>query len=197
MSNKRSAPIKRILIYGDSNVWGENFIGARVRYSDRWTNRLRKDLRGKARVIADGLPGRVAGEFRTDKPHKNGKATFAKSLSDAGPLDLIIVALGTNDLQQRFERTASDIIDDLLSYKTTSLVPIVYILPPNFQVDASPEFTETSEKLRQELLRHQNELGGSIELPKLPLSDGIHFSPQGQRQVPNIVRKMLRLYMEL
>ncbi len=90
MSNKLSAPIKRILIYGDSNVWGENFIGARVRYSDRWANRLRKDLRGKARVIADGLPGRVAGEFRTDKPHKNGKATFAKSLSDAGPLDLII-----------------------------------------------------------------------------------------------------------
>ena len=96
------------------------------------------------------MPGRVAGEFRTDKPHKNGKATFAKSLSDAGPLDLIIVALGTNDLQQRFERTASDIIDDLLSYKTTSLVPIVYILPPNFQVDA---LARNSPKLQKNFVK--------------------------------------------
>ncbi len=58
--------MKRILIYGDSNVYGDNFSDARIRYSDRWVNRLARSLHGKAQFVVDGACGRVAGDFRKD-----------------------------------------------------------------------------------------------------------------------------------
>lgn len=186
---------KRVFIYGDSNVWGDTFGGPRVRYSDRWVNRLKRELRGKARIIADGLSGRVAGEFCEAKPYKNGKQAFTKALQQAGDLDTIIIALGTNDLQQQYGRTAQAIIQDLIDYqKLTHGANIIYILPPAFSTgeDSGPEFTEQSEAIRQEILQNKEALGEYIELPFIPLSDGIHFSAKGHRLVARVVKQALK-----
>lgn len=75
MSKKQTTTAKRILIYGDSNVWGANFTSKRIRYSDRWVNRLGRALRGREQVTADGVRGRVAGDFRTDKPTRQERLT--------------------------------------------------------------------------------------------------------------------------
>lgn len=187
----------RILIYGDSNVWGENFSGARIKYSGRWVNKLSLSMRKKAHIIADGVTGRVAGDFRTDKPQKNGKTTFVSVLQRTNP-DIIIVALGTNDLQQRFNRSAANIIDDLLSYKKAARnARIIYLLPPPFDTgeQSGPEFTEQSEHIRQGLLQASDKLGDCIELPQLPLSDGLHFSLRGHQMVSRIVKKALESYL--
>lgn len=61
---------QRILIYGDSNVWGARFGGSRIPYSRRWANQVRRMLRRRVDIVVDGVCGRVAGSFRTDKPHK-------------------------------------------------------------------------------------------------------------------------------
>ena len=156
MSSDRA--MKRVFIYGDSNVWGDTFVGPRVRYSDRWVNRLKRELRGKARIIADGLSGRVAGDLCKAKPYKNGKQAFTKALQQAGNLDTIIIALGTNDLQQQYGRTAQAIIQDLIEYqKLAHGTNIIYILPPAFSTgeDSGPEFTEQSEAIRQEILQRR------------------------------------------
>lgn len=198
MSKKQTTTAKRILIYGDSNVWGANFASKRIRYSDRWVNRLGRALRGRAQVTADGVRGRIAGDFRTDKPHKNGLSTFTTALQKADNFDLIIIALGTNDLQQRFARTPEDIVRDLLEYRNLAgETPIIYILPPYFDTsdNSGYEFTDASEQLRQKLLQRKKELGNYIELPKLPLSDGLHFSPLGHYQVFKIVREVLKSYI--
>lgn len=190
----RTERSKRILIYGDSNVWGDNFVGSRIRHSDRWVNRLARALRGKARIIADGVCGRVAGDFCADKPHKNGKSAFAAALQQAGTVDIVIIALGTNDLQQKYQRTSQHIIDDLLMYqKLAPKADIVYLLPPPFSTgeDSGPEFTAQSERVRQEILKNKDALGSSIQLPPLPLSDGIHFSPKGHRLLARLVKNML------
>ena len=131
--NQTTSSIKRIFIYGDSNVWGDNFVGSRVRYSDRWVNRLKRELRGKAHIIADGVPGRIAGDFCKAKPHKNGKQAFTKALQQAGNVDIIIIALGTNDLQQQYGRTARTIIQDLTDYqKLVDSADVICLLPPAF-----------------------------------------------------------------
>lgn len=198
MSKKQAPAAKRILIYGDSNVWGANFASKRIHYSDRWVNRLDRTLRGRAQVTADGVRGRVAGDFRTDKPHKNGLSTFTTALQKADNFDLIIIALGTNDLQQRFARTPEEIVRDLLEYRNLAgKTPIIYILPPCFDTsdNSGYEFTDASEQLRQKLLQRKKELGNYIELPKLPLSDGLHFSPLGHYQVFKIVREVLKSYI--
>lgn len=187
--------MKRIFIYGDSNVWGDSFVGSRVRYSDRWVNRLKRELRGKAHIIADGLSGRVAGDFCKAKPYKNGKQAFTKALQQAGNVDTIIIALGTNDLQQQYGRTAQAIIQDLIEYqKLAHSATVIYILPPAFSTgeDSGPEFTEQSEAIRQEILQNKEALGEYIELPFIPLSDGIHFSAKGHRLVARVVKQALK-----
>ena len=187
--------MKRIFIYGDSNVWGDSFVGSRVRYSDRWVNRLKRELRGKAHIIADGLSGRVAGDFCKVKPYKNGKQAFAKALQRAGNVDIIIIALSTNDLQQQYGRTAQAVIHDLTDYqKLAHGANIIYILPPAFSTgeDSGPEFTEQSEEIRQEILRDKDSLGEYMELPLMPLSDGIHFSAKGHRLLARIVKNALK-----
>ena len=187
--------MKRIFIYGDSNVWGDSFVGSRVRYSDRWVNRLKRELRGKAHIIADGLSGRVAGDFCKAKPYKNGKHTFAEALQQASNVDIVIIALGTNDLQQQYGRTAQAIIHDLTDYqKLADSADVIYLLPPAFSTgeDSGPEFTEQSEEIRQEILRDKDSLGEYIELPLMPLSDGIHFSAKGHRLLARIVKNALK-----
>ena len=186
---------KRVFIYGDSNVWGDSFVGSRVRYSDRWVNRLKRELRGKAHIIADGLSGRVAGDFCKVKPYKNGKHTFAEALQQAGNVDIVIIALGTNDLQQQYNRTAQAIIHDLTDYqKLADSADVICLLPPAFSTgeDSGPEFTEQSEEIRQEILRDKDSLGEYIELPLMPLSDGIHFSAKGHRLLARIVKNALK-----
>ena len=186
---------KRVFIYGDSNVWGDTFVGPRVRYSDRWVNRLKRELRGKAHIIANGLSGRVAGDSCKAKPYKNGKHTFAEALQQAGNVDIVIIALGTNDLQQQYGRTAQAIIHDLTDYqKLADSADVIYILPPAFSTgeDSGPEFTEQSEAIRQEILQNKEALGEYIELPFIPLSDGIHFSAKGHRLVAHTVKQALK-----
>lgn len=193
--NQTTSSIKQIFIYGDSNVWGDSFVESRVRYSDRWVNRLKRELRGKAHIIADGLSGRVAGDFCKVKPYKNGKQAFAKALQRAGNVDIIIIALGTNDLQQQYGRTAQTIIQDLTDYqKLADSADVIYLLPPAFSTgeDSGPEFTEQSEEIRQEILRDKDSLGEYIELPPMPLSDGIHFSAKGHRLLARIVKNTLK-----
>ena len=193
MSSDRA--MKRVFIYGDSNVWGDTFVGPRVRYSDRWVNRLKRELRGKAHIIANGLSGRIAGDFCEAKPYKNGKQAFTKALQQAGDLDTIIIALGTNDLQQQYGRTAQAIIQDLIEYqKLAHGADVIYILPPAFSTgeDSGPEFTEQSEVIRQEILQNKETLGEYIELPFIPLSDGIHFSAKGHRLVARAVKQALK-----
>ena len=166
-----------------------------MRYSDRWVNRLKRELRGKAHIIADGLSGRVAGDFCKVKPYKNGKHTFAEALQQAGNVHIVIIALGTNDLQQQYNRTAQAIIHDLTDYqKLAHGANIIYILPPAFSTgeDSGPEFTEQSEEIRQEILRDKDSLGEYIELPLMPLSDGIHFSAKGHRLLARIVKNALK-----
>lgn len=187
--------MKRIFIYGDSNVWGDNFAGPRVPYRSRWVNRLRRSLRGECQITVDGVCGRVAGDCRPTKPECNGKTSFEKALKKAGDVDIVIIALGTNDLQVRFNQSADDIIDNLLWYgDIVGGVDLIYILPPNFSDadDSGPEFTVQSQTLRNQILENKVKFVNNIVVDDLELSDGIHFSENGHKIMSKIVCDKLK-----
>jgi len=187
--------MKRVLIYGDSNVWGENLAGPRIPYHLRWANRLRKSSKDDYEIIANGVCGRVAGDFRSNKPECNGKSAFAEIYNNAGSVDIVIIALCTNDLQVRFNRSVDDIVNDLMWYKSVSQgSELVYILPPNFSVsdDSGPEFTIKSQKLRGQIIANKEKLTNCIIVDNIELSDGIHFSANGHKLMAIIVGKKLK-----
>lgn len=109
--------MKTILCYGDSNTWGfvpciENLqSNAKKRYPRhiRWPGRL-QDLLGKAYyVIEEGLNSRTTNIDYHVPPDRNGATYLPACLYSHAPLDLVILALGGNDLKTYFNRSVEDV----------------------------------------------------------------------------------------
>ena len=103
--------MKKILAYGDSNTWGfipgtfnaVNCTALRYPKEERWAGVMAQRLGNKYEVIEEGLCGRTTVLNDPLMPvMTNGKSYLLPCLLSHGPLDLIIIMLGTNDLKQRF-----------------------------------------------------------------------------------------------
>ena len=75
----------------------------------RWTGVLQSKLGDNYYVIEEGLNGRTTNLDYPIAPDRNGQRYFAPCLYTHAPLDLVIIALGGNDLKAFFEREAEDI----------------------------------------------------------------------------------------
>lgn len=206
--------MKKILIYGDSNTWGDNFItGERIPYEKQWVNILRKKYIDSYQFFQEGLPGRIAGNEETVKTYKNGKDTFISTFRTNAPVDKIIIALGTNDLQIKYHKTKEKIVEDLLWYKkqieesyndledqkkyfNQKLPEIIYILPINFDYKdkASVIFDKEKEEIRQQIIEEfkKERQIKTITANDLELfDDGIHLSYKGHEQMASLVERFL------
>ena len=110
--------MKKILVYGDSNTWGDNFItGMRIPDNKQWVNILKDKYQNKFIFLQEGLPGRIAGNEECEKEYKNGKDSFISTFRVNAPVDIVIISLGTNDLQKKYNKSAEQIINDLNWYR--------------------------------------------------------------------------------
>ncbi|MFR2776275.1 MAG: SGNH/GDSL hydrolase family protein [Anaerostipes sp.] len=102
--------MKTILCYGDSNTYGYNpETGFRYPYEQRWTSILQKNLGDSAIVIPEGLNGRTTCFEDQIRPGRNGAVYLDPCLHTHGPIDLVVLMLGTNDMKIRFQATPTDI----------------------------------------------------------------------------------------
>ena len=102
--------MKTILCFGDSNTWGFD-PATKERYAPyaRWPGVLRPKLGAGWQVIEEGLNGRTTVFEDPIMPGRSGIAYLAPCLESHRPLDWVIIAVGVNDLKQRFSATPSDI----------------------------------------------------------------------------------------
>lgn len=104
--------MRTVLCYGDSNTWGyEPATGNRFPEDVRWPGVLARELGSGFRVIEEALNGRTTVRDDPVEEYKNGKDYLTPCLQSHAPLDLVIVALGINDLKTRFFASASDVAD--------------------------------------------------------------------------------------
>lgn len=106
-----------VLCYGDSNTWG-SATGARdgTRYAanERWPGILKAELGAGWTIIEEGLSGRT-----TVHPDPiegrwlDGSAYLLPCLRTHRPLDVVVLALGTNDLKMRFNVSPTDIANGI------------------------------------------------------------------------------------
>lgn len=91
---------QHLLCYGDSVSWGI-IPGTRQRHAfeKRWPGILQGLLGPKIRVIEECLNGRTTAWDDPFRPNRNGKDQLLPSLQSHAPLDLVILFLGTNDMQ--------------------------------------------------------------------------------------------------
>ena len=99
-----------VVAFGDSNTWGhEPGTGARLAPQTRWTGVMQLELGPAWRVIEEGLGGRTTVFDDPIEPDRRGSDYLPPCLRSHAPLDLLIIALGCNDLKQRFSASAGDI----------------------------------------------------------------------------------------
>ena len=194
--------MQKILIYGDSNTWGDNFnTGKRIPTSKQWPNILKKKLGRKYQIFQEGLPGRLAGD-EEERKYKNGKDTFLSIFKTCAPVDIIFIVLGTNDLQIKYNKSSKKIIEDLKWYKeileieyeddkvkyfNSKFPKIYYVMPINF--DNEYIFDELSEKKRLEVINYfRNNNDYNVIFPgNMTLFDGIHLDYEGHENMAKII----------
>lgn len=101
-----------LLAFGDSNTHGTPPVvtrGAYHRYAlqDRWPGACAAALGAEWTLVEAGLPGRTA---QYPDPvmgaHMDGRAGLRMALESHGPIDVLAIMLGTNDVKTRFAPTA-------------------------------------------------------------------------------------------
>lgn len=89
-----------ILCFGDSLTYGfDPATGGRFGPLDRWPDVMATELGPDHTVLTEALPGRTTVFDSPYAPARSGKELLAPLLESHAPVDLVILMLGTNDLQ--------------------------------------------------------------------------------------------------
>ena len=102
---------RTLLCFGDSNTWGfEPVTGARYPRSVRWPGVCASALDDGWHVVEAGLNGRTT-VFEDPLGDLAGVRHLGPVLASAAPVDVVVIALGTNDLKARFSASAAEVAD--------------------------------------------------------------------------------------
>ena len=213
--------MKSILVYGDSLVWGRNAINRnRHEYKDRWPNVLGASLEN-VKIWEAGLGGRTTDLDFPGLPGRNGLEHLPVALLQAAPLDLVILALGTNDLFAEAGRKPQDTVNAMRSLiKVTKDLPtaqgssvpntspprVMIVAPPNclplpsVTGEGFPDFDKLTRwlpelaKLYGELAIEQNTyFVDAAQLCEADPVDGLHLDVENTRKLGVGIAKELAI----
>ncbi|MBE5772432.1 MAG: hypothetical protein E7337_00680 [Clostridiales bacterium] len=182
----------RVLCYGDSNTWGtigkwveDDKPSERFDAYHRWTGILQKTLGDRFEIIEEGLGGRSTIYERPGEEWKNGEKVIRSVLNTHRPIDLVILMLGTNDLQINRSLTAEELPEGI-----SRLVDIVKANPkigrdgkiPEIMLIAPVEVMESCPQGRVAVYdKFRREIGRELSLmfpevyKKVAAAKGCHF----------------------
>ena len=213
--------MKSILVYGDSLVWGRNAINRnRHEYKDRWPNVLGASLEN-VKIWEAGLGGRTTDLDFPGLPGRNGLEYLPVALLQAAPLDLVILALGTNDLFAEAGRKPQDTLNAMRSLvKVTKNLPtaqgssvpntspprVMIVAPPNClplpsvtgegfpELDKLTRWLPELAKLYGELAIEQNTyFVDAAQLCEADPVDGLHLDVENTRKLGVGIAKALAI----
>lgn len=216
----------QVLCYGDSNTWGcigrwveSTLPSERYDTDTRWPTVAQKELGDDFHVIEEGLGGRTTIYPHPTEPWKNGEPYLTPCLHTHRPLDLVVVMLGTNDLQLKKDITAEE-----LPIGITRLVDIIQAdpkcgrgnVPPKILIIAPVEVRPSAPEGRTAVYaKFRCDIGRdlSLMLPEVYAkvakekgcyflnaqnyaqpgpADGIHFDAQSHINLGKAVAKFIR-----
>mmetsp|Transcript_67960 Transcript_67960/g.198863 ORF Transcript_67960/g.198863 Transcript_67960/m.198863 type:complete len:244 (+) Transcript_67960:91-822(+) len=205
---------KTVVCFGDSNTWGASGRlkeqGCRLPYAARWTTQLQRRLGDGTVVVPEGLNGRTT---VMDDPHNwmisgavsfgdgaNGRRYLLPCLFSHKPVDLVVLALGCNDLKMRFALSPMEIAQGckllIRDIRTSGCGPdgappqVLLVSPPLVRLtDVHPGFGPERERRSAGAIAAYRELAeeegvGFVNLTDVPTSeDGLHFDQAGAAMI--------------
>ena len=212
--------MKTVLCYGDSLTWGYSAEGpSRHDYADRWPSVLQAALGHQAVVIAEGLNGRTtAFDDHLGGGDRNGARALPVSLVSHGPLDLVILLLGTNDMKpficgraigaKQGMRRLIDIVRGTAYPLGAEAPDILIVAPPPLSETADPDFAAMFEggiaesgmlaSLYSDLADDTGcgffDAGSVVETTPL---DGVHLDARSTRALGKAMEPIVRMMLGL
>jgi lysophospholipase L1-like esterase len=154
--------MRTIVCFGDSNTWGyvPGSDAERFPRAVRWPARLAAALGDGYDVVAEGLNGRTATVERPDSEGRNGLPYLLPCLLSHAPVDLVVIFLGTNDVNfvedERIARCVARLVKVARASEAgpgRAAPDVLVVCPPPFDGHAlGPSFAEMCGELRCELL---------------------------------------------
>jgi lysophospholipase L1-like esterase len=203
--------MRTVLCFGDSNTWGfDPDTGARFPRDVRWPGRLQAALGDEWHVVEEGLNGRTA---TLDSPvafGRSGLSYLQPCLESHAPLDAVLIALGTNDLAERYALTPTDVaravglLAEVVRKSDAGVgaaapLPILVCPPPVGDATWEEDWAGTPAKsaLLPGRFRAVAEEGGYVlidlgEVTRFGDLDGIHLDAGGHAAVARHVEQALR-----
>ena len=194
--------MKNILCFGDSNTWGcVPGVYSRFPSDKRWTGLLARSLGEDYNVIENGIKGRTAAVDDPHVPFRNGLSSLGYSLLSASPIDLMIVMLGTNDIEyvgaEGYYHGIKVLADQILRANTllncTSPIftePRLLLVSPIEETPNMPHY-EDSLKLAYYTEKAAKELGvpwlDAARFAKPSPVDGCHMDEEGHAALANAI----------
>lgn len=213
---------KRILVDGDSNTWGwkpvvEGYPTTKYQDSKRWAGVMQSVLGNDYQVIVNGLVGRTtdlesSAVGLVEGRDFSGLSTLGETLASQSPLDLVVVMLGTNDLQTAYQRSPEDVAVSLVNiarqiedstnilYTTYEAPRVLLIAPPAYGDTTSTPLTglfaageEPSKALGPAIVRAANAAGIAVfdagTVIETDGVDGVHFTVETHRTLGRAIAK--------
>lgn len=207
----------RVLCFGDSNTHGSPPVevrGAYARYdaATRWPKRMAAALGPGWELAEEGLPGRTTcfPDPAGMGDHMDGRLGLRIALQSHGPLDWLVLMLGTNDVKARIGATPARIVAGLAALVDLALgvemaarhpaLRVLLVCPPPVERRGvlageflgGPAKSAALAPLVAGLARERGCLfldAGRV-LAVSPL-DGVHFAPEGHAALAAAVAGML------
>jgi lysophospholipase L1-like esterase len=125
--------MKTILCYGDSNTFGFNPEDySRYDKNTRWTGVLQSNLGDKYKVINEGANNRNGFVTNPQGDLYSAQKHYPELISNSDNIDIIILAIGTNDLQFLYNANSDDFehgLENLISISKNKTNDIILIPP--------------------------------------------------------------------
>lgn len=209
----------KVLAFGDSNTFGQLSDGetwGRLPVDARWTGQLQQKLGDEYDVIEEGLGGRTTDLEAVDRVGRNGREYLLPAILTHFPLELVILMLGTNDLQRHFHRSAGDIaaaISGLIDVVTscgvnkTGAVTATLLVAPvcideratGFGGGNSSSFDTSAAEESQQLVHEIRTLAKLRQVPFLDANqvahvgrDGLHLDAMSHAPLAELVAERIR-----
>lgn len=201
--------MKKILCYGDSNTYGYNPAdGSRFDENIRWTALLQKSLGSDYEIIEEGACDRT-GFVDNDKGFLfSTQRHFPKIISKTKDVDLLILWIGSNDLQFKYDISFHQIERGLekLILEAKSKIKRIILIPPvilddnvldgyfNFQfnktsISKSKKAGKTYKKLAQ---IYHCMFFDINEFTKPSSIDGLHYDKNEHKIIADKLTKFIR-----
>ena len=203
--------MKKILCFGDSNTYG--FIpqsGLRYDINTRWTGILQTLCNNEFEITEAGCNNRTAFIDNPAGINQTGYKTLPEYLK-TNFFDIIILAIGINDLQRFFNPTLNEFKQGMekLIQITKNLSPkskIILICPSKLNlaginngifsyqfdkisVEKSGKLSPIYKSLAEKYKCHFIDLNNIVEVSPL---DGLHFSPKSHKTIAENLYKNLK-----